>query len=120
MNACPIIDRLTRPILLSGVPNRKDSKLCAADGWIVEGWEHVNRYTFEALWLSPQQFSRGVRLLSDFLQFSDLTVRSPAVLSVEVRRGPNFFHVLISHRPTFWSKQYRLHFYEGGTTAVRN
>ena len=55
-----------------------------------------------------------------FLQFSDLTVRSSAVLSVEVRRGPNFFPVLISHRPTFWSKQCRFHSYEGGTSAVRN
>ena len=41
MNACPIIDRLTRPLLPSGVPNGEDSKLCAADGWIDEGWEHV-------------------------------------------------------------------------------
>ena len=29
------------PILPSGVPNGEDSKLCAADGWIDEGWEHV-------------------------------------------------------------------------------
>ena len=41
VNACPIIDRLTRPILPSGVPNGEHSKLCAADGWIDEGWEHV-------------------------------------------------------------------------------
>ena len=45
VNACPIVDRLTRPILPSGVPNGvpngEDSKLCAADGWIDEGWEHV-------------------------------------------------------------------------------
>ena len=41
MNACPIIDRLTRPILPSGVLNGEDSKLCAADGWIDEGREHV-------------------------------------------------------------------------------
>ena len=41
VNACPIIDRLTRPILPSGVPNGEYSKLCAADGWIDEGWEHV-------------------------------------------------------------------------------
>ena len=41
VNVCPIIDRLTRPILPSGVPNGEDSKLCAADGWIDEGWEHV-------------------------------------------------------------------------------
>ena len=38
MNACPIIDRLTRPIFPSG---GEDSKLCAADGWIDEGREHV-------------------------------------------------------------------------------
>ena len=73
MNACPIIDRLTRPLLPSGVPNGEASKLCAADGWIDEGWEHVaNRYTFEAVWLSLQQFSRGVRLLihlSDYCIF---------------------------------------------------
>ena len=36
-----IIDRLTRPILPSGVPNGEDSKFCAADGWIDEGREHV-------------------------------------------------------------------------------
>ena len=41
MNACPIIDRLTRPILPSGVPNEEDTKLCAADGWIDKGREHV-------------------------------------------------------------------------------
>ena len=41
VNACPIIDRLTRPILPSGVPNGEDSKLCAADGWIDEEREHV-------------------------------------------------------------------------------
>ena len=41
VNACPIIDRLTRPLLPSGVPNGEHSKLCAADGWIDEGWEHV-------------------------------------------------------------------------------
>ena len=42
-NACPIIDRLTRPLdlLPSSVPNGEDSKLCAANGWIDEGWEHV-------------------------------------------------------------------------------
>ena len=54
-----------------------------------------NRYTFEALWLSLQQFSRGVRLLihlSDFCRFRTLlAVRSPTVLSVEVRREPIFF-----------------------------
>ena len=38
VNGCPIIDRLTRPLLPSGVPN---GELCAADGWIGEGWEHV-------------------------------------------------------------------------------
>ena len=41
VNACPIIDRLTRPILPSGVPNGEDSKLCAANGWIDVGWEDV-------------------------------------------------------------------------------
>ena len=41
VNPCPIIDRLTSPLLPSGVPNGDDSKLCAADGWIDEGWEHV-------------------------------------------------------------------------------
>ena len=41
VNACPFIDHLTRPLLPSGVPNGEDSKLCAADGWIDEGWEHV-------------------------------------------------------------------------------
>ena len=41
VNACPIIDRLTRPILPSGVPNGEDGKLCAADGWIDVGWEDV-------------------------------------------------------------------------------
>ena len=76
-----------------------------------------NRHTFEAVWLSLQQFSRGVRLFVRFLRLSDLTVRPPAVLSVEVRRGPNFFPVLICHRPTFWSKQCRLHSYEGGTSV---
>ena len=39
--ACPIIDRLTRPILPSGVPNGEDGRLCAADGWVDEGREHV-------------------------------------------------------------------------------
>ena len=34
-------DRLTRPILPSGVPNEEDTKLCAADGWIDKGREHV-------------------------------------------------------------------------------
>ena len=24
-----------------GVPNVEDSKLCAGDGWIDEGWEHI-------------------------------------------------------------------------------
>ena len=38
---CPIIDRVTRPLLPSGVPNGEDSKLFATDGWIDEGWEHV-------------------------------------------------------------------------------
>ena len=41
VNACPTIDGLTRPILPSGVPKGEDSKLCAADGWIDEGREHV-------------------------------------------------------------------------------
>ena len=41
VNACPVIERLTRPLLPSGVPNGEDNKLCAADGWIDEGWEHV-------------------------------------------------------------------------------
>ena len=40
-NVCPIIDRVTRPGLPSGVANGEDSKLCATDGWIDERWEHV-------------------------------------------------------------------------------
>ena len=46
-----IIEHVTRPLLLSGVPNGKDSELCAADGWIDERWETSNWYTFEADWL---------------------------------------------------------------------
>ena len=38
---CPIIDHVIRPLLPSGVPNGEDSKLCDADGWMDEGWEHV-------------------------------------------------------------------------------
>ena len=41
LKACPIIDRVTRPLSPSGVPNGGDSKLCAADGWIDERGEHV-------------------------------------------------------------------------------
>ena len=41
MNACPIVDRVTRPLSPSVVPNDEGSKLCAADGWIDEGWELV-------------------------------------------------------------------------------
>ena len=41
VNACPIIARLTRPILPSGVPNGEDGKVCAANGWIDVGWENV-------------------------------------------------------------------------------
>ena len=37
----PIIDRVTRPLLPSVVPNDEGSRICAADGWIDEGWEHV-------------------------------------------------------------------------------
>ena len=82
MNACPIIDRLTRPILPSGVPNGEDSKLCAADGWIVEGWGHVNRYTFEAK--SPAVFTWSsiiVRFFAVFRLDCSVPCRS-------LRRGP--------------------------------
>ena len=48
VNVCPIIDRVTRPRLPSGVANGEDSKLCATDGWIDEGWEHVTS-TFSKL-----------------------------------------------------------------------
>ena len=41
MNACLIIDYVTRPFLCSSAPNDEGSKLCAADGWIDEGWKHV-------------------------------------------------------------------------------
>ena len=49
-----IINRVTRPLSPSG----EDSKFCAADGWIDERWECVTSSTFEAVWLSLQQFSR--------------------------------------------------------------
>ena len=97
VNACPIIDRLTRPILPSGVPNGEDGKLCAANGWIDVGWEDVTGTLSNCLAKSPAVFrwSSIIDPFARFLQFSDLTVRSPAVLSVEVRRGANFFPVLI-------------------------
>ena len=41
VNARPIIDSVTRPLLPSVVPNDEGSRVCAADGWIDEGWEHV-------------------------------------------------------------------------------
>ena len=42
VNACPIIDRLTRPILPSGVPNGKIvSFVLLYNGWIDVGWEDV-------------------------------------------------------------------------------
>ena len=41
IKTCMIIDRVTCPFLPSGVLNSEDSKLCAADGWIDERWEHV-------------------------------------------------------------------------------
>ena len=41
MTACPIVDSVTRPLSPSVVPNDEGSELCAADGWIDEGWEHV-------------------------------------------------------------------------------
>ena len=37
VNARPIIDRVTRPLLPSVVPNDESSRVCAADGWIDEG-----------------------------------------------------------------------------------
>ena len=36
VNARPIIDRVTRPLLPSVVPNNEGSRNCAADGWIDE------------------------------------------------------------------------------------
>ena len=74
VNACPIIDRLTRPILPSSVPNGEDS---AANGWIDVGWEDV---TGTLSRLSLQQFSGGVRLLihmSDFCSFRTLLFGPP-------------------------------------------
>ena len=41
VNARPIIDRVTCPLLPSVVPDDEGSKVCAADSWIDEGWEHV-------------------------------------------------------------------------------
>ena len=41
LNIRPIIDRVTPPLSPSTVSNDEGSKLCAADGWIYEGWEHV-------------------------------------------------------------------------------
>ena len=41
MNACSIIDHVTHPFLGSYMPNDEGSELCAADGWIDEGWKHV-------------------------------------------------------------------------------
>ena len=41
VNACPINDSVTRPLSPCGVPNLEECKLCAGDGWIDEGWEHV-------------------------------------------------------------------------------
>ena len=41
VNARPIIDRVTRPLLPSVVPNDEGSRVYAADGWIDEGWEYV-------------------------------------------------------------------------------
>ena len=40
MNVCPSVDRVTR-LSPSVVPNDEGSELCATDGWIDEGWEHV-------------------------------------------------------------------------------
>ena len=41
VNTCPIVDCVTRPLSPSVEPNDEGSELCAADGWIDEGWEHV-------------------------------------------------------------------------------
>ena len=41
VNACPIVDCVTRPLSPSVVPNDKGSELYATDGWIDEGWEHA-------------------------------------------------------------------------------
>ena len=41
MNACPIIDHITRPFVRCSVPNDESSELCATDSWIDEGWKHV-------------------------------------------------------------------------------
>ena len=53
-----------------------------------------NRYTFEAVWLSLQQFARGVRLLIH-LSDNGILICGLAVLSEEVRWGPNYFPLLI-------------------------
>ena len=42
MNTCPIIDYVTHPFLhCSMLNNEGSSELCAAYGWIDEGWKHV-------------------------------------------------------------------------------
>ena len=41
MNICPIIDRVTCPFSPSSALNDEGSELCAADGLVDKGWEHV-------------------------------------------------------------------------------
>ena len=84
VNACPIVDRVTRPLSPSVVPNDEGSELCAADGWIVEGWEHVTGTLSK---LSPVVFPRTpiIHVLRPIIDTFGLGLCGLAVLSVEVR-----------------------------------
>ena len=58
MNACPIIDRVTRPFSPSSAPNDEGSELCVADGWVDEGWKHVTMEYY--LFQNPKISARAI------------------------------------------------------------
>ena len=74
---------MTRPLSPSGVPNGEDSKFCAVDGWIDEGWEHVTVHFRSCLAKSPAVFTRSS--ICPIIALSDFKIYGLAVLSEEVR-----------------------------------
>ena len=88
MNVCPIIDRVTRPFSPSSAPNEEINELCAADGWVDEGWKHVTSTLLKlsGVVFTPRpiidRFGRSL-ILSDSALICGLAVPS-------VEKGPNF------------------------------
>ena len=93
----------------TSVLNDKGSKLCAADGWRDEGWEHVTNTLSLKVWLS---LNCSFHTESDHCYFSESTLQP-------CHRGPlrTKTYSCSSMALIYFILQELLYSYEGGTNA---